>query len=171
MKGYLVVLKQPVRWARANPGYKGLYRGPGWPTGIPEEEEPLDAYVWGPYMDDAQGGLIPTLDLALELYHRFDDSPREFEIIYASTSDEPADQTSSHFLGYDIACVSPFWSIVADWPSDDSLTPFLAGLNENGLFGRLEDAESYLVRYRSVHPEKHKTILHVWRVRRIPVEE
>lgn len=164
MKGLLVVLKQPVRWAAANPDYKGLYRGPGWPTGYPEEEEPCHQYVWGPYMDDSQGGLIPTEELARELYHLFDVSPREFEIIYASTPDDPPGPSRGPLLGYDVACSSPFWSIVADWHSDPEFTSFLDRLNANGLLATLEDASDFLETFRAVHPEGEETILHLWRI-------
>jgi len=170
MKGYLVVLPIPVRLSPLNPKYRGLFRGPGWPTGIPEEEEPLDDYVFGPYMSDAEGGLIPTLELARELLGRFSPSPREFEIIYCQTPDEDDSQCSYPLLGYDVASVLPFWSVVADWPTREGFEQFAESLNDYGLFSDLQQAERFIDRFREAYPENDRTILHIWLVQAVHPE-
>lgn len=168
MKGYLVVLSVPVRISPLNPRYRGLFRGPGWPTGIPEEEEPLDNYVFGPYMSDPEGGLIPTLDLARELLGRFSRSPREFEIIYCKTPDEGNFDYSYSFLGYDVASVLPFWSAVADWPTSEGFERFGESLNEFGLFPDLELAERFIQALREAYPEQQQTALYIWEIHSVP---
>jgi len=164
IKGYLVVLRVPVRLARSNPKYRGLYRGPGWPTRFPEEEEALDAYVFGDYMSDSEGGLIPTEQLARELFSRFSASPREFDVIYAQTPHEERPGSPYPLLGYDVACASPFWSILADWPVRQGFESFKGLLNENGLFSDPAHAERFLEQSRRAYPEEDRAILHIWRI-------
>jgi hypothetical protein len=163
MKGYLVVLKQPVRWDDRNPSYKGLSRAPAWGD-RPEEAEATDAYVFGSYTDSSQGGLIPTSSLAQELYRLFSTSPRELEIIYAQTLDEPQQDARRDLLGFDVACVTPFWSIVHDWPPDKELEVYLSRLNDNGLFTDPRDAGEFLDKFRAAHPEEDEIDLFIWRI-------
>lgn len=53
-------------------------------------------------------------------------------------------------LGFDVAEPrSPFWLIVAEYPSKESLRPLLARLNRNGLFDSPRDAHAFLEAYRA----------------------
>jgi len=164
MKGYLLVLRALEKVTRSNPKYRGLYRMPPQPAQFPEEEEAVDAYVFGGYKSDSEGGLIPTEQLARELLSRFSASPREFDIIYAQTPDEEPFESAYPLLGYDVACLSPFWSILVDWPVRQGFESFKGLLNDNGLFSDSANAERFIAQFRQVYPEKDRTILHIWRV-------
>lgn len=76
MEGFLVVLRFLDYIEQGhNPSYRGLYRMPPYmlaPLTDPidtVEAEPLDDYVFGDYKDEE--ALIPTLERAKELLHRF----------------------------------------------------------------------------------------------------
>jgi hypothetical protein len=73
----------------------------------------------------------------------------------------PAD---GRFLGIDIACTAPFWSVVADRPADAFVKEVIRALNSNGLFDNENDAVLYLSEYRSHHPEKADVDLFLWEV-------
>ena len=164
-RGYLVVLKAPADVQQSyNPRYRGLYRMR--PFHIDEYEKGFDdPYMSGQYTDDH--GLIPTVALARQVLEKYSDVERAdaFEIIYAK--DEPAaatafsDSVGHHFLGYDVACDAPFWSIVVDAPSDPRFLEWL-NLNQNGLFESAEHAIAYLNKYRSQFPEKQDVVLKIW---------
>ncbi|TAH50150.1 MAG: hypothetical protein EYC68_14970 [Chloroflexota bacterium] len=168
-KGFLVVLKSSEQIQHSyNPKYRGLYRTR--PFYIEEYEKELnDPYFAGKYTDDH--GLIPNLPFAAQVLAelvRMDDHA-SFEIIYvkdwegASTLE---DSSGFRFLGFDVACYSPFWSIVADSPNpeDPEVRAFLTKLNEYGLFSSGEEAESYREAYLNLYPNKQELILRIWEV-------
>lgn len=151
--GFLVVLSEPEYLNPRNPRYFGVDAIPASPSGIPEEAEALDRYVFGHYKDP-ETNVIPTYEKARELLDALSSSPRRFEIIFCGTGpDDPALHALTTLirqdLGYDVAGISgDCWSIVDDIPESDWAKPYIAILNESGLFPTRSNAERYLGEYR-----------------------
>ena len=163
-EGFLVVLRRPGDLLPTNPRYRGLYRAPPYPSDDPAEQAVLEDYVFGSYTNEE--AFIPDLTLARELLQRFKaKSKRAFEIIYAKSgdlSDLRPPISGATFLGFDVACDAPFWSIVADFPIE--LSTYLERLNEYGLFDRLEDAQEYLQAYHDYGFDDDSPDLKPWAV-------
>ena len=162
-EGYLVVLVESEYVLPTNPRYRGLYRLPPYPSRVPEEEQAVEDYVFGSYKN--KEGLIPESALARELLTRLSKSPRRFEIIYARAyagGRELLQAEPLHFLGYDVGCPSPFWSIVGDFPIE--LSSHSARLNEYGLFKEVGDAEAYLRAYHEGSFADDSPRLRIWEV-------
>lgn len=166
--GYLVVLKSTKQIMQSyNPRYRGLFRTR--PFYIKEYERGFDdPYFSGKYTNEH--GLIANLHSAREALEQLGnvEDRNAFEIIYARTVDDSsrADIKGLRFLGFDVACYAPFWSIVVDSPSpaDPLFQRLLERLNEYGLFGSEEDAREYLKSYRSVNPKSESLTLNIWGV-------
>jgi hypothetical protein len=173
IEGYLVVLKMPADIISSrNPRYKGLFRTPPW-SQEDYEKGFNDPYVFGEYTNEA--GLIPSLQLALEVLGRFTEvvPPVALEIIYAQSYDNN-DNPSLHsanleFLGYDVAgSESPFWSLVADFPLPEAiLNSFFCKLNDSGLFSSIDDTKAYMeeyIRHKLPHYDSPWTLWRIYRV-------
>ena len=165
-----MVLRSPEDISRSgNPRYEGLYRSPHW-SQEKFEQGFDDPYVFGDSTNEA--GLVRSLELARQVQHRFAqiESPEMLEIIYARTRERtsvpPSPGPGLGFLGFDVACYAPFWSIVADWPSDARAEDFAAQLNQHGLFESIEDAQEYLDVYRArwLTDAEQSVVLHLWQV-------
>jgi len=173
-EGFLVVLKAPEDIMLSNPCYRGLDRTAPWSQEKFEQgfEDPL---VFADYTNEE--GLIRSLSLAREVLDRFAqiESPGAFEIIYARTRDSTSVPSSPsvpglRFFGLDVAGYAPFYSIVADVPSDYQSDPrtkrLVDRLNEHGLFDSIEDAKAYSDAYRSkwLTDAEQSAVLHLWDV-------
>lgn len=77
----------------------------------------------------------------------------------------------SKFLGIDIASKAPFWSVIADPPSDPFVNESKSRLNANALFEKEDDARRYLHDYRSSHPDKSGIFLTLWDVYSVNAHE
>lgn len=160
IEGYLVVLKSPKAILECpNPNYRGLFRTR--PFFIDEYEKGFDdPYFSGKYTDEH--GLIFNLPLAKQVLQNYIkvENPADFEIIFVGTNKLGNEHRSMpkelRFLGFDIACFSPFWSIVVDLRS--------AQLNANGLFNTLVDAVTYYDYYLSSQDKDQGLILNIWEV-------
>lgn len=105
IQGYLV-LERPTKVRGMPPEYRGLYRVPPFL---------IDDWPEDPYMVEgltSDGGFFSTLEGAeaarkalIEL------RSGSYEIVFATTG---AGAVSTTELGYDVACLAPFWSILAD---------------------------------------------------------
>jgi hypothetical protein len=168
VEGFLVVLKDPGISPRAwNPRYKGLCRTP--PYREKEVEEGFeDPILFGDFVGEE--GLAPDLATAQRVLDLFAEveGPDALEILYARTCErgvKPSElPLESQFLGFDIACYAPFWSIVVDPPDHPDARRIIAGVNENGLISSLDDATSYLEAYRSRWIDDQSLILRIWEV-------
>ena len=154
LRGFLVVLSEPEYRSPRNPRYFGVDAQPASPSDFPEEAEELDQYVFGRFKEPVTN-LIPTYERARQLLDAFSKSPRKFEIIFCGyglddLNLEAFAPLKMQGLGYDVAGVSgDGWSIVCDMPESDWARPFIASLNEFGLFQTRLDAENYLREYRA----------------------
>jgi hypothetical protein len=161
--GYLVVLDRPDYFPRSlNKAYRGLYRTP------PCREEDTAAgfehpYVFGGYTDES--GLIPDLETANNVLHRFGEITWQssLEIIYAATDSPSADHAAERgytMLGFDVACLAPFWSIVVDQVPSDRIPD----LNEYGLLSSGQEAGSWLADFRARRSVDSDIELLIWQV-------
>lgn len=187
IKGFLVLLRNPiVALTAGNPNfeplnrrYRGLQRLP--PYGTPEtpmddlecERRALEEYVFSPDYND-ENGMIPDLEKAKRLLAMFRDSgsPREFEIIFAETSDTgdaALFYPSWEWLGYDVAGEAPFYSLLADFPPEPEMRSFFQQLNEAGLFDTARQANEFLSAYVSVKLPDWDVPYRVWRVFAVPL--
>jgi hypothetical protein len=163
--GYLVLSRDPAHIGGSDRNYQGLYRTP------PFEQAKYDAGFDDPYIADEfvdEDGLIPDIATADTVWKRFASvmPPEQLEVLWVTTADGDSVPTEApdgaKILGHDVACLSPFWSIVADAVQDVSMPE----LNEHGLLDSYEDAE--LVRQRFVAtPDGRVTELYVWEVWRV----
>jgi hypothetical protein len=168
--GYLVVDEHQRHLESIGlPDYRGLYRVHPWS----EQEYEAgfnDPYVFGNYVNSA--GLIPTVAEAHEVRERFlEVHPHaELEVLWTRECgicvDVPPDYA---FLGIDVACTAPFWSILADLPPDAFVQEAKDRKNQNGLFRGEADARWYLSQYRIRHPESTGTDLFLWEVYAVPL--
>jgi hypothetical protein len=173
LHGYVVVMKPGVQ-DRRYPDYAGLDRLPYWTL---DNADALNVEELGLLEDEA--GLIQSIEAvqqALEIYSRV--YPRsDLEVIYAdagrATDADP--ESGGLELGYDVAALAPFYSIVTDLPRDETeLRSFADQLNERQLFPNRAQAEEFLIAYRAVwrrdpsleDPEGQR----VWRVNLTPLE-
>jgi hypothetical protein len=163
--GYLVVSTDPAHIGGADRNYQGLYRTP------PFEQAKYNAGFDDPYITDEfvdEDGLIPDIATADTVRKRFASvmPPEHLEVLWVTTAagdnvpTEAAD--GADMLGHDVACLAPFWSIVAD-PAPDVSMP---DLNEHGLLDSYEDAELLRERFADT-PDGRVTELYVWKVWRL----
>jgi hypothetical protein len=151
--GFLVVLRTPEYRSPRNPRYFGVDAVPASTSKIPEEAQALNDYVFGNFKD-FETNLILTYSKAHELWMAFSKSSREFEIIFccAGPDDVAMNSLTSvewQALGYDVAGIcGDYWSIVDDIPASDWAKPYVAALNESGLFRTRNEAAQYLREYR-----------------------
>jgi hypothetical protein len=171
MSGFLVVFSSaPDVSPRRR--YAGVNRVPPYPAASDTEAEAMEEYVLGD-VKDVNTNLIPSLQEAVRLCHRLSRGGRRFEIIYCGyvgSESPPADlrMRSAHHLGYDVAVVQgDYWSIVRDLPPTAWVQEFRLRLNENGLFGIRNDAETYLREYRAHREADHEMPLDVVSVSRV----
>ncbi len=85
IKGYLVVLKDPLAWATQtenvrNPSYRGVWRIPTWPSRYLEENAPLERLIFE--VNDARG-CIPTISEAQRLLAELSVSAYSFASVFA----------------------------------------------------------------------------------------
>jgi hypothetical protein len=170
-EGFLVVLRNAETHNPRNPRYRGLYRTP------PFEQKRFDEGFDDPYLVDpalTTEGLLPTQNDAERVRDGFARTyPREeLDVIHARVVDQrnvSDDAPGAHRLGFDVAGLAPFWSILADISvdpdADNVLAKFLSELNENGLFSDSATAHSYRDYYVSIAPETAGLDLYVWDVR------
>jgi hypothetical protein len=164
-RGYLVVSTDPTHIAAVDPGYRGLYRTP------PFDQTKFNDGFDDPYISDEfvnQDGLIPDIAAADAVWKRFASvmSPEHLELLWVETGDGssvPTESVDGEYLGYDVACLAPFWSIVAD-PARDV---FMPELNKHGLIGSYEAAE-VLRRTFSELPDGRDLDVYIWDVWRLP---
>jgi hypothetical protein len=176
--GYLVVLRNagPTVSPR-NPVYRGLYRVP------PFFQERFAEGFDDPYLVDPDvtpEGLLPSRAVADRFIERFSEDyrPGELEVI-AVRPIEVGDGTDGEGealrLGFDVAALSPFWSILADISvdpnTDKRLAEFLLALNENGLFPEPDLARTYREYYTTVSTDAAAVNLYIWDVREVSPEE
>jgi hypothetical protein len=174
--GFLVVLKRPDQVLHSyNPKYRGLYRTR--PFYVEEYEKGFnDPYFSGKFTDGH--GLVPNLQLAIQVLDELSkvETPTAFEILHVkewtASSTLVEEAVSELFLGFDIACDSPFWSIVVDSPNpnDPEFRGFLTRLNQYGLFGSAEEARAYLEKYLASYPDKRELVLRMWQVHLVESE-
>lgn len=153
--GFLVVLQTQPKASARNPLYSGVDRIPAYPSGVAEESDALDDYVFGPYKNQSTN-LIDDYFQAYSLLERFQSSPRRFEIIAwrgRSAVESFASRIPSTVrliaLGTDVAVVdADYWSIVDDIPPSSWADAYVAELNEYGLFPDEEIAKRYLSQYQ-----------------------
>ena len=89
----------------------------------------------------------------------------ELAIIWTREADSRVDAPSAcTYLGIDVACTAPFWSILADRPSDEFVKRAAELMNPNELFPDVDRASWYLSEYRRHHPEKAEIELFLWEV-------
>src|SRR5712691_2878505 len=147
--GYLIVQRNDRHLTTIGiPHYKGLYRTRDWSQQAYEGgfNDPL---VFGAYTNSY--GLIPTLREAVEVLQRFAEIEpiAELEIAWARQCDCKVDGPSGcTYLGIDVACTAPFWSILADRPPDEFVKRAADLMNPNGLFPDEDSAKWYLSEYR-----------------------
>jgi hypothetical protein len=165
--GYLVVLKKPSHLERAAPRYRGLYRLPYWDQ--KRYDAGWDDPLWTAEFVDSEG-FSPSRRFAdrmiaewLEVYDAAD-----LEVIYATdrldagVPDEVADGTFEE-LGFDVACLRPFYSIVADVYG--GMTHHAETFNENGLLASRRAADEYRDEFRRLYPDEEADLYYsVWRV-------
>jgi hypothetical protein len=163
--GYLVVSTEPARIDAADQNYEGLYRTP------PFDQAKYDAGFDDPYITDEfvdEDGLIPDIATADTVRKRFASimPPEHLEVLWVATADGESLPTEApegaKMLGHDVACLAPFWSIVAD-PVPDIPTP---ELNEHGLLDSYEDAGLLRKRFTGT-PHGRVAELYVWEVWRL----
>ncbi len=152
--GFQIVLANDSYTNPRNPRYHGISLVPAVPSGVTEEEEPLDDYVFADYKA-LETNLIPNYARVHELWQRLAASPRTFEIILCGS--DGADNINASLvgnnasllpLGYDAANVSSdCWSILQDIPGSDWTRPYVPELNEHGLFSSRQTAARYLQDY------------------------
>lgn len=170
LDGYLVVLRPELANTNLNNSkYRGLYRTP---------LDSMENYKRGfdnPYVFEksiSTDGLIPTIDLAHKARNKFTEiyQYNDLEIIYVQTSNGTAytatDLANENFLGYDIAGIAPFWSIVGDCPllSDPRFQGELSQLNNAGLFDSIIVAEEYFLNHLEHLTEGRDQGLMIWKV-------
>lgn len=154
--GFLVVARIPECRGEAgkelNPRYSGVDRVPAYPSTREDENDALDAYVFGDFKD-GDSNMISEYGKALELLRMFPTSSDRYEVILCceggtSQAIHKLTPVRSKPLGYDVAVVrGDYWSVVNDFCGSQWAAPFVAKLNENGLFGTREVAETYLQHY------------------------
>jgi hypothetical protein len=165
LNGFLVVESSVPRANSLGIGtYKGLYRTPAWSQKAYEAgfDDPL---VFGNYTNS--DGFIMTLTGARKVKDLFRNAnpTLDLEVIWIrETGSTDAVPHASTFLGIDIASKAPFWSVIADPPSDPFVNESKSRLNANALFEKEEDARRYLHDYRSNHPDKNVVFLTLWDV-------
>jgi hypothetical protein len=178
--GFLIVLEKSGESHLLNPRYVGVDRLPPYYLGdelltqYPEEAQAVDDYVFGNYKDDYT--VIADYSKALELYRRFSVAQRKYELLFCGSGpDDPLllslrDLTTNVPLGYDISGIGgDSWSIVGDFSSSDWAGPYLAQLNDNGLFNSRDDALQYLKEYcEQKEPDSEDTFKVVFVVQIIP---
>ncbi len=153
--GFLVVLRDSGYTNSFNPKYHGVDRVPPNSSAIPQEQSAIDDYVFGDYKD-IDSNLIPEFAKAYELWQRFGDSPREFEIVACCRDPDdpllttiPSGTSRTLSLGYDVAGLNgDCWSIVEDFARSEWARHYHLLLNDNGLFDVKTDAENYLEEYK-----------------------
>lgn len=167
--GYLVVLRVPEIVPRShNPRYRGLYRTR--PFYMEEYEQGFDDPYFGSNYSDSEN-LIQDRSVITEFIKQYApvEDPEAFEAIYVRTYQDNqsmnGEKPNFPFLGFDVAGVSPFWSIVADCPppSDSRFSIYLGQLNEYGLFSTARIAREYLEAYFAEFPER-RSPMHIWQV-------
>jgi hypothetical protein len=146
--GYLVVLSKRVEPQPTNPGYCGIDRLPYYPAELTTEKRGIERYFLSNLRDDE--GFLKSLEDACYLFEELSSSPRKFEILhcclFAEFTEIPKNPQS---LGFDVASRGgEFWSIVADFPTDETFKDIHQKLNRYGLFDNLSDAFKYLDLYR-----------------------
>lgn len=168
-QGYLVVLRQrdDADTSPLHAAYRGIDRIPVYhdPMDIPEEQEAMDAYMFGDYEDDH--GFIPILPKAQELLDRFRHSPRHFEIIHCRLMDHmslPGPQSPElELLGYDVgAADSPFYSVLTDLEKTGA-QPFRQRVNRFGLLSSSDEARMCMDACRPKKGEEGETPV-IWEV-------
>lgn len=163
--GYLIVERNDrILIAIGIPHYKGLYRTPDWSQEAYESgfNDPL---VFGTYTNSY--GLIPILREAVEVVQRFAEIEpiAGLEIVWTRQAGSHVDvPLACTYLGIDVACTAPFWSILADRPGDDFVKRAAEFINPEGLFPNADRASWYLSEYRRHHPEKAEIVLYLWEV-------
>lgn len=155
--GFLVVRSADPDRPRDNAGipsrYSGVDRVPPYPTDDPDEQEPIEQYVFGEYKDKATN-LIPSFDSTVRLLRSLSSRKHKYEILFCSENGDVVPNIEQvglkvERLGYDVAAVrSDYWSIVGDFSRSEWASRFRNCLNESGLFRQRADAEAYLTEYR-----------------------
>ncbi len=166
--GYLVVLNPPNYYPRSpNKQYRGLYRTPPYREEDAERgfEHPL---VFGGFTNEA--GLIADLATARQVLSRFGEVERgdRLEIIHVRSVHGNRDQelnsgSGLKWIGYDVACLAPFWSILVDWVPAELPASSLR-FNRYGLLNSLHDANMCLKGFRLRRPEDKDIVLYIWQV-------
>jgi hypothetical protein len=138
--GYLVVSTDPAHIGSADARYRGLYRTP------PFDQALYNAGFDDPYVSDEfvnEEGLLADVEAVEAVVDRFSTVMpiSELEVLWVTTAASPElggrPRAGWHRLGYDVACLSPFWSVVADPPEG----VHLAALNEYGLLASRQAGE------------------------------
>jgi hypothetical protein len=121
-----------------------------------------DPLVFGNYTNTY--GLITSLSGAQEVLALLGPVTEESELETIWTrrtgSTSPVPHVTT-FLGIDMACSAPFWSIIADPPNDEFVRESVDRVNRSGLFQDEADTRRYLTSYRSAHPEKAGVMLYL----------
>jgi hypothetical protein len=179
--GFLIVLEDSGESHPLNPRYAGADRLPPYYLGedllkqYPEEAQAVDDYVFGGYKH-SDYSIITDYSKALELFRRFSQATRKYELLFCGSGpDDPLlislrDLATNVPLGYDISGISgDCWSIVGDLSTSEWAKPYLARLNDNGLFHSRDDAERYLKEYRREKEHNGEDVLKtVFVVRIVP---
>jgi hypothetical protein len=167
-QGFVVVLKAPTDDFPFDPGYRGIDRMVG--SGPQDLERGFDnPYIFGRFRNRAN--LIVSLPAARTYLEKFTEifRPDEMEIIYCGNADGTvmAALPGMSPLGFDVACDSPFPSLINHRFDDPRFEQFVRTLNPNGLFDTAEEA----IRYRTFCRENNLVVemdlgepVHVWEV-------
>jgi len=167
VSGYLVALRNPADLEECAPGYRGVYRQPPWDQR--RFDEGWDDPLWTAEFVD-EHNLSPTRDFADRVLARWSEAHarEELEVIYASTSETscPPERAAGTWreLGFDVAQLTPFYSIVADKDDDPELATLYERLNEDGLFPTKETARHFLDSFLRIHSHEHEGTFLIWRV-------
>lgn len=140
------------------PAREGAYRGIGRvPPHHLDDRGPygdaMNDYVFDPKYIDPSTHLIPSFRAAVGLADRLSQtSGRAFEVIRCAVDSEESQMSAASVrrddLGFDVAGLQGYWSIVEDFAISPWARAFHDLLNENGLFRSRSDAEAYLESYR-----------------------
>ena len=161
IQGYLVVLVEPDYKSKLNNSYEGIDRLPPYPSLFEQEQEAMELYVFGDYKNEYN--VITSLDKAMDLKQQFSESPRKFEILFSRNHTFGQPLSSNHvFIGYDVAGIGDFWSIVGDYPPHPQIKKYLTSFNRFGLFKEPSVAIEFLHEYKNLKLADYDINFHVF---------
>jgi hypothetical protein len=168
IEGYLIVLI-PEKANRINHKYHGLDRLP------PGSSEMYGSGFNNPYIDGNNvddNGIISSIEKAHHVFSVFSKrfNPRDLEIIFIRTSarrtQQPLKLPDRNFIGYDVAGMNGFYSIVLDCSTntEEPITGLINQLNAYGLFDSRDLANRYLSANLQKFSYHRKKGIRIWEI-------